>query len=128
MASRFWKSRVLGVVGTIALCTAALSSALVTSPVSAYGWALTNGDFSAPGTNGSTPTGWSATTFGNDTSPYSLSINEYNSSGQYPPPAPLPGGASWASEAFYDVGSTTGIDGGGGNRRSVGSTRRPPPR
>ena len=91
MASRFSKSRVLGVVGTIALSTVALSSALVTSPASAYGWALTNGDFSAPGTNGSAPTGWTADHVRHRHQPVFAEHQPVQLSGAVPAAEPAPG-------------------------------------
>jgi hypothetical protein len=113
--SRGALARFLGTAGI-----GALASTVFASSAFAYGGAISNGDFSAPGTNGANPTGWSKVTLGSDTTPYSYSINEYNSTGQYPPPAPLPAGATWASEAFYDVGSTPGIDGAGGSQPVTG--------
>ncbi len=114
-ASRSSISQLIGVAGV-----AALASTVFASSAYAYGGAISNGDFSAPGTNGANPTGWTAVPLGADTTPYSNSINEYNATGTYPPPTPLPTGATWASEAFYDVGSTPGIDGAGGSQAVTG--------
>lgn len=114
--------RCVGAVGVAALCGTALAS-----PAFAYGGAVTNGDFSAPGTNGATPTDWTAVPLGADTTPYENTVNAYNASGTYPPPAPLPSGATWASEAYYDVGSTAGIDGAGGSQPITGLTQAQDP-
>jgi hypothetical protein len=110
----FGKSMALHWLGLLGATT--LGSAMLVSPASAAGGGITNGDFSSPGTNGATPTGWTAAPLGADTAPFSNSISEFDSAGQFPPPTPLPTGATWASEAFYDVGSTPGVDGAGGSQ------------
>lgn len=114
----FIRSRALRSLGVLGAAT--IGSALLVSPAWAFGGAITNGDFSAPGTNGVTPTGWMAVPLGADAAPFAESINEYNAAGAFPPPSPLPTGATWASEAFYDVGSTPGVDGAGGSQAVSG--------
>lgn len=79
--------------------------------------AVTNGSFQQPGANGVDPTGWVATNFDNETAPFRASIATYDTTGQFPPPAGTPGGdvaGNFASEAFYQAGSSTGVEGFGG--------------
>jgi len=115
-----------------ATATAAVGLVLAAPAAGAAGPdAITNGDFQQPGTNGATPTGWTPTSFGVETAPFNASIATYDSTGRFKPPTGVPGGdqaGSFASEAFYQAGSATGIEGYGGVQAlaaPVQSTSRP---
>ncbi len=83
---------------------------------------ITNGDFSQPGVNGSNPTGWSLVNLDAETAPFRAAIAEYDARGQFPPPPGIPGGEQFASEAFYQAGSNTGVEGIGGTQAVAGVT------
>jgi len=114
----------VGSLGGLALLLAAPVAAAATDSV-------TNGSFQAPGTNGVDPAGWTASTLGAETAPFRASIATYDTTGQFPPPAGTPGGdtaGNFTSEAFYQVGSGTGVIGYGGRQvlaTPVGSTSAP---
>jgi len=71
---------------------------------------VTNGSFQEPGANNVTPADWTATNFGNESSPYSASIDTYDVNGAYPPPAGTPGGdtvGNFAVENYYPHANMT---------------------
>ena len=83
---------------------------------------VTNGDFSQPGVNGSNPTAWTLVNLGAETAPFKAAIAAYDANGQFPPPVGIPGGEQFASEAFYQAGSNTGVEGIGGTQAVPGVT------
>ncbi len=115
-----------------ATASVALGMAMLAPGATAAGTgAITNGDFQQPGSNGAIPTGWTPTTFGAETAPFNASIATYDSTGQFKPPTGTPGGdqaGTFASEAFYQAGSSTGVEGYGGSQSlaaAVASTSLP---
>ncbi len=80
---------------------------------------LENGNFETPNVNGEPPMGWSLTDLGAETDPYSASIDTYNASGEYKPPAGDPDPLGVADEVFYEAGSSTGVEGIGASQSSA---------
>lgn len=83
---------------------------------------VTNGDFAQPGVNGANPKGWALVNLGAETAPFKAAIATYDATGKFPPPAGIPGGEQFASEAFYQAGSSTGVEGIGGSQPLSGVT------
>ncbi|HUB25962.1 MAG TPA: PEP-CTERM sorting domain-containing protein [Tepidisphaeraceae bacterium] len=80
---------------------------------------ITNGSFQAPGVEGATPNDWIATNFFNESGPYDANISTYDVDGQYPGPTGTPGGdvaGNFSTEAFYEAGNDTGVEGFGGSQ------------
>jgi hypothetical protein len=81
-----------------------------------------NGDFAVPGPakhEGATPTGWKLVKLGAEKKPYSAAIGVYNAKGTYPPPKGNPNKSDIADEAFYEAGTSTGVEGIGGQQTSA---------
>jgi hypothetical protein len=95
---------------------------LVVTPASASPAAgtnlLVNGNFETGFANGANPPDWTLTDLGAETDPYDATIDTDNASGPYPPPAGGPDPDGIADEAFYEAGSSTGIEGIGGEQTS----------
>jgi hypothetical protein len=106
-------------VGRAASAGVIVTGVMLISSQTAFagGNAVTNGNFSAPGADQVTPTDWTPTNFGAETAPYSANINTNDVNGAYPPPSGQPGGnvaGNYSVEAFYEAGSSTGVEGFGG--------------
>jgi hypothetical protein len=84
---------------------------------------LYNGDFASPKltskNEGITPTGWKLVLLGVEKKPYSAAIGLYNAKGTYPPPKGNPNKSDIADEAFYEAGTSTGVEGIGGQQTSA---------
>jgi hypothetical protein len=80
---------------------------------------LFNGDFAKPGPvkhEGVAPTGWALVDLGVEKKPFGAAIGVYNAKGKYPPPKGNPNKADVADEAFYEGGSSLGVEGIGGEQ------------
>jgi hypothetical protein len=115
------RSAVIGAVAMVALPVPQAAGAVTYTNV------LTNPDFAQPGIDGDAPTGWTESYFDNETDPFDSSIAEYDASGEYPPPAPVPGGNTFAQEIFYEAGSSTGSEGDGASQAVTGLTQADDP-
>jgi hypothetical protein len=105
---------------TVAAVPAASAASAATAGLPAKGASLiVNGDFARPGAathEGAPPTGWKLVDLGAETKPYDAGIGVYNAKGQYPPPKGNPNKSDVADEVFYEAGSSTGIEGIGGQQ------------
>jgi hypothetical protein len=107
------RAKQTGALATIGVLFAATSVAFAGTET------ITNGNFESTAGNGSTPTSWTPANFGAETDPYYASIDTYDSTGAYPPPAGMPGGnvaGNYAVENFYEAGDSTGVEGVGGSQ------------
>lgn len=121
-AVRAWGGRAAGVAaGTAAMLVLSAGMAWAT-PAPGTGL-IVNGNFTSPGVGtgneGNPPTSWTVNDLGVETSPYDASIGTYDSSGRYPPPAGDPDPSGVAVELFYEAGSSTGVEGIGGEQTSA---------
>lgn len=82
-----------------------------------------NGDFLEPNpikNEGATPSDWTLVNLGAETKPYDAQIDIETAKGPYPPPAKGdPGVGGVACEVFYEAGSSTGVEGIGGQQTSA---------
>jgi hypothetical protein len=80
---------------------------------------LANGNFETGFVQGaSPPPDWTLTDLGAETDPYSASIETWNAQGEYAPPAASPDPQGISDEVFYEAGSSTGVEGIGGEQTS----------